>query len=97
MDAGSVALFNNMVDDGTAIIIVIVGVLGPIWLIGQIIKSKAGRNLNAADLALVEKITGIADRMETRMSTVERILDADSPAWRQTNSELGGNHERKVG
>jgi len=97
MDAGSVALFNNMVDDGTAIIIVIVGVLGPVWLIGQIIKSKAGRNLNAADLALVEKITGIADRMETRMTTLERILDADSPTWRQTTPESGGKYERKVG
>jgi phage shock protein B len=97
MNATSVAIFNNMSDDLTAIIIVTICVLGPIWLIGQIIKSKAGRNLNAADIALVEKITGIADRMETRMTTLERILDADSPTWRQTNSELGGKYERKVG
>lgn len=97
MNASSVAIFNNLSDDFTTIIIVTICVLGPIWLVGQIIKSKAGRNLTATDLALVEKITSIADRMETRMTTVERILDADSPAWRQTNSELGGNYERKVG
>jgi phage shock protein B len=46
----------------------------------------ASRGLNKRDAAALDQIAAIATRMESRMDAVERILDADSPTWRNGQS-----------
>jgi phage shock protein B len=69
--------------DITTILLAVFVVFGPAWLLfrflGQLV---ASRGLNKRDAAALDQIAAIATRMESRMDAVERILDADSPAWR---------------
>jgi len=72
-----------MSDNLTAVLIVLFAVLGPIWVTFHYVnKGRAGRNLNAADAALLDQMTATAQRLEQRVATLERILDTETPAWR---------------
>lgn len=39
--------------------------------------------LNAEDRQALIDLRALADRMESRMITLERILDAEAPGWRE--------------
>lgn len=55
----------------------------PIWLVMHYTtRNSANRRLNSKDEALLEDLNENARRMEDRIRTLERILDADSPEWR---------------
>ncbi len=72
-----------MSDNLTAVIIVAIVILGPVWLTFQFVgKGRAARQLNAQDAAAFEQLSQTAARMEQRIATLERILDAEVPAWR---------------
>jgi phage shock protein B len=45
--------------------------------------------LNDQDAASIGQLTETAARMEARMATLERILDAEVPAWR-SKFDAGG-------
>ncbi len=58
-------------------------IVAPIWLIlHYATRNSANRRLNSKDEALMEDLHDMARRMEERIHTLERILDADSPNWR---------------
>lgn len=58
-------------------------IVAPIWLIlHYATRNSANRRLNTKDEALMEDLHDTARRMEERIHTLERILDADSPNWR---------------
>lgn len=84
---------NNLTDDVTQLLIAAVVVLGPVWLIAQILKYRAGRRIHPAEVALVQQIARIADRMDQRLGTVERILDTETPAWR---NPTGATYDRQT-
>jgi len=72
-----------MSDNLTAVLIVLIVILGPIWVTFHYVsKGRAGRQLNAADAAALDQMTATAQRLEQRVATLERILDAETPAWR---------------
>jgi phage shock protein B len=72
-----------MSDNLTAVLIVACCVLGPIWIIFNFIaKSRSARQLNDADAAALEHISANMQRLEQRLMTLERILDAEVPDWR---------------
>jgi phage shock protein B len=72
-----------MSDNLTAVLIVLIVILGPIWVTFHYVnKGRAGRSLNAADAALLDQMTATAQRLEQRVATLERILDTETPAWR---------------
>jgi phage shock protein B len=75
-----------MMDDLTAIIIVGMVILGPIWLTFHY---RSRRSLNDQDAASIGQLTETAARMEASMATLERILDAEVPAWR-SKFDAGG-------
>jgi phage shock protein B len=80
-----------MMDDLTAIIIVSIVILGPIWLTFQFLaRGRQTRGLNAQDEATITQLTATAARMEERMHVLEQILDAEVPAWRRTMQAGGG-------
>ncbi|MEE4304371.1 MAG: envelope stress response membrane protein PspB [Wenzhouxiangella sp.] len=58
-------------------------IVAPIWLIlHYATRNSANRRLNTKDEALMEDLHESARKMEERIHTLERILDADSPNWR---------------
>ncbi|NBB92475.1 MAG: envelope stress response membrane protein PspB [Gammaproteobacteria bacterium] len=58
-------------------------IVAPIWLIlHYATRNSANRRLNTKDEALMEELHDNARKMEERIHTLERILDADSPNWR---------------
>jgi len=64
-------------------LIVFMVIVAPIWLIlHYATRSSANRRLNSKDEALLEELHETARKMEDRIHTLERILDDDSPNWR---------------
>ena len=64
-------------------LIVFMVIVAPIWLIlHYATRNSANRRLNSKDEALMEELHENARKMEERIHTLERILDADSPRWR---------------
>lgn len=64
-------------------LIVFMVIVAPIWLIlHYATRNSANRRLNSKDEALMEELDENARKMEERIHTLERILDADSPKWR---------------
>lgn len=64
-------------------IVLFLVIVAPIWLIlHYATRNSANRRLNTKDEALMEDLHDTARKMEERIHTLERILDADSPNWR---------------
>ncbi len=78
-----------MDDNLTAVLIVVPAILGVIYLRYLKFKVRSGDRLNAQDNASLEHMTQVAQRLEQRVATLERILDAETPGWRRnTNPEV---------
>ncbi|MGQ0660368.1 envelope stress response membrane protein PspB [Sphingosinicella sp.] len=70
--------------------ILVVGMLfiGLLWIILHYVsKWKTAATLTTEDERLLEDLHELARRLDDRMLTVERIVQADNPNWRQ----LGGD------
>ena len=67
--------------------IVIVGMLfiGFPWLIFHYVtKWKQAKTLTVGDEQLLDELHEMARRLDDRLCTIERIMTAENPAWRQT-------------
>jgi phage shock protein B len=65
------------------LLVIFMVIVAPIWLIlHYATRNSASRRLNSKDEALLEELSESAQRMEDRIRTLERILDADTPEWR---------------
>lgn len=70
----------SILEIAVALLLVIVV---PIWLLlHYATRNSASRRLDSKDEALLEDLNENARRMEDRIRTLERILDADNPDWR---------------
>lgn len=66
-----------------ALLVVFLVIVAPIWLIlHYATRNSASRKISSKDEALLEDLNETARRMEDRIHTLERILDADNPNWR---------------
>ncbi len=66
--------------------IIVVGILflGLPWLIFHYVtKWKTAATLTGADERLLDDLHELARRLDDRVCTMERIMDAENPAWRQ--------------
>lgn len=64
-------------------LIIFMVIVAPIWLIlHYATRNSANRRLDSKDEALLEDLHESARRMEERIHSLERILDDDSPNWR---------------
>ncbi|NOR19985.1 MAG: envelope stress response membrane protein PspB [Xanthomonadales bacterium] len=64
--------------------ILLLTVCAPLWIIFHYItKMKTSKGLTAEDEKMLEEIWESSKKMEDRIITLERILDIESPAWRQ--------------
>ena len=64
--------------------VVLAGVVLPLWLVLHYMTLwKQQRRVGGVDTATLGELETAARRLEDRIATLERVLDADDPAWRQ--------------
>ena len=64
--------------------ILFITVCAPLWIIFHYItKMKTAKGLTAEDEKMLTDVWESTKRMEERIVTLERILDIESPSWRQ--------------
>ncbi|GAA03796.1 MULTISPECIES: envelope stress response membrane protein PspB [Photobacterium] len=65
-------------------LVVFMIVVAPLWLILHYrSKRQAGEGLSGEDQKKLETLVARAEDMQERIVTLERILDAEVPRWRQ--------------
>jgi len=68
---------------GFVLSIILVTVVLPVWIIVHYVtKWRTQRGLSAQDERLLAELWEIANRLEGRIHTLERVLDAEAPGWR---------------
>ena len=71
--------------DLDAVIIVPIVVIGLPWLIFHYMtKWKQAKTLTLGDEQLLDELHDAARRLDDRLNTIERIMTAENPNWRQT-------------
>lgn len=66
-----------------ALIIVFMVIVAPIWLILHYrSKRELNRGLSEGDYRQLNELAATADKMSNRIKTLESILDAEAPQWR---------------
>jgi phage shock protein B len=64
-------------------LILLLAVVAPIWIIAHYVtRWRAAKSLTGEDEKLLQELWESASRMETRIRTLEKILDAEAPHWR---------------
>jgi phage shock protein B len=65
--------------------------IGLPWLVFHYItKWKSQATITTEDEKLLDELHDLARRLEDRMMTIERIMAAENPAWRQIASDPHG-------
>lgn len=65
-------------------IVLFLVIVAPIWLIlHYATRNSANRKLTSKDESMLEELHESARKLEDRIHSLERILDADSPTWRR--------------
>lgn len=60
-------------------------IVAPLWIIFHYgTKNASSKRLTSEDEAMLNEVWESAQRMEERIETLEKILDADSSRWRRT-------------
>jgi phage shock protein B len=66
-----------------ALLVVFLVIVAPIWLIlHYATRNSASRRISSKDEAMLEDLHETARKLADRIHTLERILDADNPNWR---------------
>ena len=64
-------------------IIVFLSIVAPLWIIFHYLTlGKRAKMLSEDERDMLEELAETAERMEARLATLEKILDADDPNWR---------------
>ncbi|MBY4676183.1 envelope stress response membrane protein PspB [Marinobacterium arenosum] len=71
--------------------VIFMGLVAPLWLLLHYLsKSRAAKGLSAEDRQELEAALAVVDKLEDRIQTLEAILDADHPGWRQQQAPRNG-------
>jgi phage shock protein B len=63
-------------------------VLGPIWLVMHYTtKRREAKTLLAEEEEALNGLLDAADRMEERIASLEKILNADTPDWKKDSAQ----------
>ena len=58
--------------------------VAPIWIIAHYVtRWRTAKTLSAEDEKLLAELWQSAEKMESRVNNIERILDAEAPDWRK--------------
>ena len=59
-------------------------IVAPVWIVFHYLaRMREARGLSSEDEKMLGEIWEASRKMEDRVNTLERILDADSPDWRK--------------
>lgn len=73
-----------MSDNILAIIIVFLTVVAPLWIFFHYVtRWKQAKGLSREDEKMLAELWESAKRMESRINTLETILDSEVPDWRR--------------
>ena len=63
--------------------LVFLTVVAPIWIVSHyLVRWRRSRKLSLEDEKTLGELNDIARRMEARVASLERVLDAEAPGWR---------------
>jgi phage shock protein B len=63
-------------------------VVAPIWIVAHyLVRWRKSRRLTSGDEKALGELYDIARRMEGRVVTLERVLDAEGPGWRAKSGD----------
>jgi len=69
---------------GTILLILFLVIVAPIWIVSHYAtRWRTARTLSRDHERTLADLWDTAQRMETRVHNLERILDAEAPGWRQ--------------
>jgi phage shock protein B len=72
------------------ILAIFLALIGLPWLIFHYItKWKSGASITGEDEKLLDELHDLARRLEQRVGTIERIMTAENPEWRQIAGDSG--------
>ena len=64
-------------------IVVFLSIVAPLWIILHYLTiGKRAKLLSEEEHDMLEELAHLAEKMETRLVTLEKILDAEDPNWR---------------
>lgn len=88
MDPATLAIMmpfvSRMVEQFCDLAIFMVAIGIPCWAAVKIYRMRAGQKLRGEDAALLQRAMAKLAQVEERMTALEKILDAEVPAWRGT-------------
>ncbi len=97
MDAASFAIMMDSFDQLLQVFCAL-GIFGLlIFFILSIVKIRTGQRLNKQDAAAMQEMVMRLQQMDSRMATLEKILDAEVPEWRGNLDNAGGVYARQAG
>lgn len=65
------------------LLIIFLVIVAPIWILAHYLtRWRTAKTLSSEEEKLLADLREYADRMERRINTLERILDAEAPHWR---------------
>ncbi|HEY0832665.1 MAG TPA: envelope stress response membrane protein PspB [Azospirillum sp.] len=68
---------------GFVLAVLFMVVVAPLWIVFHYItKWRSQRGLSAQDERLLAELWDTSNRLEGRIHSLERILDAEAPGWR---------------
>jgi phage shock protein B len=63
--------------------IIFLAVVAPMWIIAHYVtRWRVSKSISADDEQVLSDLWESSARMETRIATLEQILDAEAPGWR---------------
>lgn len=77
---------------GFILAVLFLTVIAPLWIIFHYVtKWRSQRGLSVHDERLLADLWETANRLENRVQTLEKVLDAEAPQWRSRGqSDQGG-------
>ncbi len=65
-------------------LILFLTIVAPVWIIVHYVtRWRTSKILSAEDEKMLAELWDLAPRLESRINTLERILDAEVPEWRR--------------
>ncbi len=72
--------FMNLIE---APLIIFLAVVAPVWIIAHYVtRWRLAKSITGDDEAVLSDLWESASKMETRIATLEQILDTEAPDWR---------------
>ena len=65
-------------------LVIFLVIVAPVWIISHYVtRWRTAKTLSAEDEKMLAELWEVAPKLESRINTLERILDADVPDWRK--------------